>query len=194
MNELKKKSTAEKAITLLLGVTMILGLIGLFSDFVPIKSVQIFGGGVAILLMAVTIIYGRKMSILKPHFNNRYLKVVESLFGGGLLLMLYWVSAAYALPSIYTQWMGTEHKKVEIVTPYHLPATKECDYKIESDYIKGTSRGFICITQAWYELDETNYVLYGDQSEMGFYIRGVVPLKALRSAIDSRGRESSSSL
>ncbi|WP_039948471.1 hypothetical protein [Vibrio ichthyoenteri] len=179
MNDVNKKSTAERLITLLLGATLILGLVGLFSDFVPIKPVQILGGGVAVVLLALTIIYGRKMSILKPRLKNRYLKVIESLFGGCLLLMLYWVSISYAIPSIYTQFVGSPHERVEIVEPFHLPASKECDYKIESDYIKSTARGFICITQAWYELDETNYLLYGYQSELGFYIRGVVPLKDL---------------
>ena len=189
MAEAKSKNSKRSvlAVTLLLAVTMVLGLIGLFTDFIPNTPVKIVGACIATLLMIITFVFGRGMAIFKPHFKKRWLKFIESLFGGCMLLFLYWVSVAYAIPSIYTQLTGQPREMIEIVSPFHMPASKECDYKIENEFIKGTARGFICITKEWYELNETKYLLYGYQSELGFHVRGAVPLKDLRRYIDSLG-------
>lgn len=190
-NQIKKFTSPKTiksryiAVATLLILTMLLSMRGLFTDFIPTSQVKWVGFVLSILLLVFTLITGRGLTIFKPRFSNVILKKIEQIFGCALLWFIYWVSATHAVPSLYTQAFGTPHTSSEIVTPYWQPSSRECDYKIKNSYIKGTARGFICINEHWYKLKEKEYLLYGYQSPLGFYIRGVAPVNDLKQFIDS---------
>lgn len=171
----RKDRPKALAIAFLLFGSMLLSMVGLFTDFIPQHHVKWVGSSIAICLVIITIIWGKGLNVINAPSSNLLIKIIYPVMGVGLLFYCYWLTTVYAIPAVYTRMSGTPYQIIENVDPVYQPATKECDYKIRNEHLKGTARGFVCINKSWYELNEHKYLIYGYQSALGFYIRGTVP-------------------